>query len=213
MSRLAGYKHTEVTKQKMSSETEGEKMNKTSIFTPLSPEYIAGFFDGEGSAMILTIRRKLKRGVVYRFRPVIKISQKTESVLVQIMNTLKAGHIDKDTKGFTYIINGLEGVLNFCQEIVCYSIVKCDALVAMGALASFQRKKRRKNEPYTLDDTDTMIRLRDKVFYANSKTRTGLKQKYGWLQIMTETNFVADIEAWKENRMRGIRRLHNEQSK
>lgn len=179
----------------------------------MDDSYIAGFFDGEGSAMILTIRRKLRRGVVYRFRPVIKIQQKTRPVLELIMAYIGCGHIDKTPTGFTYIINGIDGVLKFYLEISYRSIVKHDALVAVGALAQFQRKKKRKNEPYTLDDTDIMVHLRDKAFAANGKTRFGLKQKYSQLEIMKETNFVVDIDEWKENRMRGIRRLHNESHK
>lgn len=175
--------------------------------------YIAGFFDGEGSAMILTIRRKLRRGVVYRFRPVIKIQQKTKAVLEVIMGHIGYGHIDGDSRGYTYIINGLEGIEQFCVKVKPYLFIKRDAIEAVEDLVDFQSSKRRKNEPYTLDDTDTMIKLRDKAFSANSITRTGLKQKYGWLQIMKETNFVVDIDEWKENRMRGLRRLHNESHK
>ena len=189
-------------------------MNKTNIewvknpdgthFKPLEDAYITGFFDGEGSAMILTIRRRLRRGIVYRFRPVIKIQQKTKAVLIMIMHTLECGHIDRTPTGYTYIINGLEGVMKFYNRISFYSVVKLDALVAVCALARFQLKKKSKNEPYTSDDTGTMLMLRDKAFRANGITRSGLKQKYSWLQIMTETNFVTDIEAWKKNRMRGI---------
>ena len=88
-------------------------MNKTKIEWvknpdgSLEPAYIAGFFDGEGSAMVLTIRRVIDGKVFYRFRPVIKIQQKTISVLNQIMQTMGCGHIDSSPSGFTYIINGI----------------------------------------------------------------------------------------------------------
>ena len=173
--------------------------------------YIAGFFDCEGSAMILTIRRKLKRGVVYRFRPIIKIQQKTKAVLNVIMEHIGYGHIDRTPTGFTYVINGLEGIEKFCVEVKPYIFIKLDAIEAVEDLVDFQSSKKRKNEPYTLDDTTKMIELRDKAFRANGKTRSGLKQKYGWLDIVTKTHFVPAIDEWKENRMRGIRRLHNAQ--
>lgn len=41
-------------------------------------KYIAGFFDGEGSAMVLTDNR---HGGIFRLRPVVKITQKTSGVL------------------------------------------------------------------------------------------------------------------------------------
>jgi len=173
--------------------------------------YIAGFFDGEGSAMILTIRRKLTRGVVYRFRPVIKIQQKTKPVLEEIMSQLGCGHIDKDGKGYTYIINGFKGIEDFCVKVKPFIFIKRDAVEAVEDLVAFQRSKKRKNEPYTLHDINIMIELRDKAFHANRITRSGLKQKYRWIEIVTETNFVSDLDEWKENRMRGLRRIHNAQ--
>jgi len=54
----------------------------------ISAAYIAGFFDGEGSAMVLTHRVKEKIGYHYRIRPVIKIVQKTKSILVEIKKYL-----------------------------------------------------------------------------------------------------------------------------
>lgn len=173
------------------------------------PAYIAGFFDGEGCAMILTIRRRVNDCTFYRFRPVIKIQQKTEAVLIQIMNTLGCGHIDKTRTGFSYIINGLNGVLHFYQQIAPYSIVKHDSLVAVAAIAYLQKNKHRKNNPYPRQLFEKLLELREVVFKANRKTRAGLKQKYPRELILAEHHFIDNIDTWQKNRMRGI---HHEQN-
>jgi len=183
-------------------------MNKTKLEWALNPDgtqqYIAGFFDGEGSAMILTIRRNLQTGVIYRFRPIIKIQQKNPEILYAIKSNLGYGHIDTSKDGFAYIINGLDSVRRFFQDVGYYARVKHDALLGVGALAHFQKRHKRKNIPYTKKDTETMLCIRNKVFKANSVTRNGLKQKYSAKQILSETTFVKDIEAWKKHRSRGI---------
>ena len=170
----------------------------------LSPQYIAGFFDGEGCAMVLTIRRITGGKVTYRFRPVIKIHQKTQGVLTQIMNTVGCGHIDKAPSGFAYIINGLDGVLNFADNIGPHAIVKHNALVSLRAVARLQKDNHGHNQPYSRLLFGTLLNLRDDVFRANQQTRTGLKQKYNSATILAEQSFVDDIQAWQKNRMRGI---------
>ena len=161
--------------------------------------YIAGFFDGEGSAMILTIHRQMEIGVIYRFRPVIKIAQKTNEVLEAIRNYVGYGHIDyaKDKNGYT--INGLEGVLAFIQKIAPYCYLKREVLLTVRELAEFQQSHTR-NIPYTLEDTIKMLDMRDRVFELNKITRTGLRQKYPRKQILSETIFVGDIRQWQLKR-------------
>jgi len=165
----------------------------------MNNNYIAGFFDGEGSAMILTIHRQMGTGVIYRFRPVIKIAQKTNGVLEAIRDYVGYGHIDykKDKNG--YIINGLEGVLVFVQKVAHFCYLKRDVLLTVGKLAEFQQNHTR-NIPYTLEDTVKMLDIRDRVFGLNSVTRTGLKQKYPREQILSETTFVGDIRQWQLKR-------------
>jgi len=172
----------------------------------LSTQYIAGFFDGEGSAMVLTIRRRVNGYVTYRFRPVIKIHQKTQGVLTQIMNTMGCGHIDKMPSGFAYIINGLDGVLHFANQIAHYSIVKQESLAAVSAVAYLQKNNHRKNVPYRRSLFERLLELREAVFEANQRTRTGLKQEYPKEVILAEQHFIDDMEAWQKNRMRGIHR-------
>ena len=84
----------------------------------MNSKYIAGFFDGEGSGMILTIRRKMKAGIIYRFRPVIKIAQKTNGVIEAINDFIGYGHIDYEKRRNGYVINGVEGVLAFVKHVI-----------------------------------------------------------------------------------------------
>jgi len=165
----------------------------------MNSKYIAGFFDGEGSGMILTIHRKMKTEVIYRFRPVIKISQKTDMVLELIENYIGYGHINRDRHVNDYTINGLEGVLAFIDKIAPHCYLKEGVLLAMGELAKFQQTHTR-NIPYTLEDTIKMLDIRDKVFELNKITRTGLRQKYPREQVLAETTFVGDIRQWQLKR-------------
>ena len=161
--------------------------------------YIGGFFDGEGSAMILTIHRQMGTGVIYRFRPVIKIAQKTNGVLEAIRDYIGYGHIDyeKDRNGYT--INGLDGVLSFIHKIAPCCYLKRDVLLMVGELAEFQRSHTR-NIPYTLEDTVKMLDIRDRVFELNKVTRAGLRQKYSREQILAETTFISDVHQWQLKR-------------
>ena len=161
----------------------------------MNSKYIAGFFDAEGSGMILTIRRQLKAGTIYRFRPVIKIAQKTDDVLEHIKDYIGYGHTEKGN----YIINGLEGVIAFVERIAPHCHIKREVLTAVGELAKFQQSHTR-NIPYTLNDTVKMLDIRDRVFELNSITRTGLKQKYPREQILADTTFIGDVHQWQLER-------------
>ena len=169
----------------------------------MNDRYIAGFFDGEGSAMILTIRRKLKTGILYRFRPVIKISQKSPAVLFEMMEHLRLGHVEKINKTSTasLIVNGLAGVMSFVERIEKYSFVKKSALRCMYELAEFQNAKRR-NRPYTYKETLKALEIRDRLFKWNCITRRGIVQKYSRERILNETYFIKDIKAWDKKRLK-----------
>ena len=165
----------------------------------MDSRYTAGFFDGEGSGMILTIRRKMKTGIIYRFRPVIKIAQKTNGILEAIKDYIGYGHIDYERNRNGYTINGLEGVLAFVQKIAPHCYLKREVLLTVGELAEFQLSHQR-NIPYTLEDTVKMLNIRDRIFELNKVTRTGLKQKYPREQVLAETTFVGDIRQWQLKR-------------
>ncbi len=173
----------------------------------MNARYIAGFFDGEGSAMILTIRRMLKTGTIYRFRPVIRISQKNPEVLLMIRNYLGYGHVVPDKKCHLYVVNGIEGILQFVKKINSHCFIKRKNLLAVGKFAQFQLS-RQENFPYTLEETIKMLDIRDGVFELNKLKRTGLKQKYPRDQILAETNFIKDINQWQLKRgEKGLRAM------
>ncbi len=174
-------------------------MNKTKIEITLP--YIAGFFDGEGSALIVTIRRQLETGIVYRFRPVIKIHQKTKPVLEAIMDYIGYGHIDARVPVFAYTINGLNGVLHFCKLISPFAFLKHEALSLVASLAQYQKKRHGLNVPYSRGETLKLLAWRDALFSANSRTRSNLHQKYPRAVILSETRFV-DPKAWIRHRAR-----------
>ncbi|KKM64735.1 hypothetical protein LCGC14_1498380 [marine sediment metagenome] len=148
--------------------------------------------------MVLTIKRKIKMGLVYRFWPTIKISQKTAPILGEIKDFTSVGHIVPQRTGYNYIVRGLDGIISFCNLIIPYAILKCDALITLLELAEFQRKHIR-NIPYTYEEMVSMVDLRDKIFHYNQKTRTNLVQKYPREVILSETQFV-DIRAWQLKR-------------
>jgi hypothetical protein len=166
----------------------------------MDEKYIGGFFDAEGSAMVLTIRRKLKTGVIYRFRPVIKIAQKTDGILEAIRDFMGYGHIDREKTTNSYIINGLEGILNFVGRIAPHCYIKQGTLLAVGELAELQQSLKRRNIPYSKEDTVKLIDIRDKVFNLNQLTRTALRQKYSRAQILNESTFVGDVREWQLKR-------------
>lgn len=160
----------------------------------MDKKYIAGFFDAEGSGMVLTIRRQLKTGTIYRFRPVIKIAQKTEGILELIKDYIGYGHTEKGN----YIINGLEGVIAFAEKIAPHCHIKREVLLVIAELVRFQQSHIR-NIPYSREQTEYMLDLRDKVFALNSLTRSNLRQKYSRESILSETQFV-DIREWQLKR-------------
>lgn len=83
----------------------------------MNERYIAGFFDGEGSAMIVTSKGKTNQGIVFRIRPIIKIAQKHRFVLDEIQRFLGFGHVDSYPGIFNYVTNGNIGVKKFVTRI------------------------------------------------------------------------------------------------
>jgi len=171
----------------------------------MDKRYIAGFFDGEGSAMILTIRCRKKEGFVYRFRPIIKIAQKPTEVLYAIHSYLEYGHVDPASKGKVgqFIVNGLDGVIKFAQDIGPYCFIKKDALKIVAELAQFQMKSgnRFHNYPYSKKETIYMLNLRDRLFSLNAERKARIEQKYSRERILAETTFIDDLKTWHLQRV------------
>lgn len=176
----------------------------------MNKNYIAGFFDGEGSAMILTVRMAKRIGTIYRFRPVIKIAQKELDILRGISKYLGYGHVTNydhvlNGKRFSmgnFIVNGLDGVLQFVEDIAPYSELKKDALYVVKELAEFQKKvgNRYRSIPYTKEETIYMLDLRDRLFNLNKIRKARISQKYPREQILLETTFIEDTTTWLRER-------------
>ena len=139
----------------------------------ISNKYIAGFFDGEGSAMILTDNR---HGGIFRLRPVIKIAQKTRGILDEIKKHLGFGTIFPTKTIHTYQINGHDKVLKFIEEISPYAFLKKEQLFLLKKLIELQYRKGSK--PYTKKEVKNMVIIRDKVHLLNTITKSNIKQKY-----------------------------------
>lgn len=161
----------------------------------MNDKYLAGFFDGEGSAMVLTIRRQLQMGVVYRFRPTIKIAQKTSEVLDAIKDHLEVGFVLHSSNRNSYVINELLGILRFTSRVGRECYIKRDALNLVEQLAEYQSNHIR-NIPYTRDEIIWMIEIRDRIHQLNTLTRSNIQQKYSKDDILAEHSFV-NIREWQ----------------
>lgn len=180
--------------------TRGTFIYSKTILFYMNESYIAGFFDGEGSAMVVTSKAKFSQGVVFRIRPIIKIAQKNRFVLDKIKRFLGFGYVDSNPDVFDYVTNGNEGVQKFATRIAPYAIIKRDMLLLVKELASFSLGRPR-NVPYSREETLKMLELRDRVFSMNQRNRSGLTQKYPKEVVLQETTFI-DIEKWISDRSR-----------
>lgn len=159
--------------------------------TKISISYIAGFFDGEGSAMVLTHRVKEKIGYHYRIRPVIKIVQKTKSILMEIKEHLGYGTIVsnyiKSGECWVYQLNGQKNILKFIEDVAPYCRLKNHQLELIKKMISFQIKK---NQPYEQELFEKIIDIRDEIFALNKIMRTGIKQLHPKDKILKEHVFI-----------------------
>jgi hypothetical protein len=157
----------------------------------ISKSYIAGFFDGEGSAMALTHRVKEKIGYHYRIRPVIKIVQKTKPILMEIKEHLGYGTVVlnyvKSGECWTYQLNGQKNILRFIKTVEPYCRLKNRQLKLIEKMISFQIKK---NQPYERELFEKIINTRDEIFIANKNTRSGIKQHHPKDKILKEHVFI-----------------------
>jgi len=147
--------------------------------------YIAGFFDGEGSAMILTVRRKKEKNI-YRFRPVIKIAQLTTPILYGIKDRLGFGTVITGNKTPCLQINGHKKILKFIELVGPYVILKRRQLLLLKELIALQHSK---HWPYARAEIEKMIDIRDRVHRLNAETRSSVKLKYSKAEIMKEHRF------------------------
>jgi len=173
--------------------------NKIEWTTPISDAYIAGFFDGEGSAMILTIRRINNGKIYYRFRPTITIAQKHRFILDKIFDKLKIGNVIYTQNQCCKLqINGNKKILSFIEQVGEYIIIKKRQINTLRQIIKYQNHYS-KNIPYTKADILQFIKYRDTIHAFNKLNNPKLKQKYIKKQIMSEHHFV-NIEQWKHER-------------
>jgi len=158
-------------------------MNRTRTCEQINWSYIAGFFDGEGSAMILTIKRKREHG--YRFRGIIKIAQKTIPILEMIREMLGFGTVIRTHGTPCLQINGSEKLTKFINLVGPYVILKQKQLLVIEELLKLQY---RKNSRYSKDEITEMIRLRDKIHTLNAQNNDNAKipLKYSSEVILNE---------------------------
>lgn len=101
----------------------------------LSPEYVAGLFDGEGFVSIIYCkRRKWKSDEtkhIVSFRIIVGIANTFQPVLIQVQRQF-GGDIHLNTKGRTsfhkdvlcWKLTGAQGQINFLNTIAPYAIIK-----------------------------------------------------------------------------------------
>lgn len=182
--------------------------NKSGWCNSIWNAYIAGFFDGEGSAHIITIKRK-KKGFPFQFRPHIDMSQKERCILDKINGHLGYGKVGKNyfAGAHKYFVISHNEVLRFINEVGEYVIIKKQQLELLKEMINIARKK--KNVPYVRDDLEKIIEIRDRLHTLN---QTNKKLKYSKAEILNATNFVV-IEEWNKNRSESGKKALNEYAK
>lgn len=163
----------------------------------MDESYIAGFFDGEGSAMIITIKRQTLHGTTYQFRPIIKISQKTPNVLFKIKETMGFGRVVKDKKVYAFVICGNKNICEFIIKISPFTFIKTDVLLELNKLINKQNVCG--NIPYTRETIEEMIDIRDAVKKLNNITRSTIHTNYSKETILKTMSFP-ELISWNENR-------------
>lgn len=167
----------------------------------MNKQYIAGFFDGEGSAMCLTDKRKVKYGTIYRIRPVISISQKHRFMLDKIRDYLGCGHVELDggKNAYKFICNGHANILKFIESVGGYIIIKKEQIRLLKALIIF-KKSLPQNAPYTKEQLIKILDFRDEIHRLNAGNRSNIKLKFSKENILKEVSFVDDIDKWNKDR-------------
>jgi hypothetical protein len=165
----------------------------------MNKSYIAGFFDGEGSAMALTVKRNISGRVMFRIRPVLKIAQGRKEILEQIRETLGYGTVVLASHNcYALQINSNRDIIDFADTIGEHLIIKKLQVSLLKKLAQYQDNNF-SNCPYTREAMEYMLDLRDNVFKANTWTRSRIMQKYSKDRVLNEHEFV-NIKDWKEKR-------------
>lgn len=166
----------------------------------MDKSYIAGFFDGEGSAIVITVRHKLSdERATYTFRPIVSISQKTHEVLENIRDVLGYGHIDygNNKRQSKYVINSRGNIIRFVDDISPHSFLKRKQLELLKELAIFKGCGGR--GMITRERLEQIIDFRDEIHRLNTFTRTNIALKYSKEDILKEYT-VALVDEYERKR-------------
>ena len=109
----------------------------------MKPEYIAGFFDGEGS-LILRVRKDQRYKNGFQIKPHIDVTQKNPKVLRKIQHELNMGKIYKNSSDDVchLCIYQTDDIVKFLELIKNHVIVKKAKLNKfLYCLKMFQNKK------------------------------------------------------------------------
>lgn len=131
--------------------------------------YIAGFFDGEGSAFILTVKRpNLRRP--FSFRPKISIAQKERLILDKIKNYLDFGEVIEDSnETHKYVIFNQKHIFKFISRIEKFSLIKNEQLSLL--LKYIGVAILRGNRTYNRAELNKIITIRNELHLLNQTTR------------------------------------------
>ena len=126
----------------------------------LSPQYIAGFVDGEGYLSILKLRRKSARGGIW-YQAVIKVSQreKDSKVLEYIQETYggvmsgRRTYTDNSCPSLTLDIKNKGDIQKMLTDLLPYLIVKKNQAELLLEFLSYAGIRSRKpDKKYLIDN-------------------------------------------------------------
>jgi hypothetical protein len=112
-------------------------------------DWIAGFFDGEGSVSI-QIQRKRDSRFGYRFTPRVSIAQKKRDVLDEIQKSLKMGHVypsppaGAGSSTWRMEVCNREQLVKFCSLFLNRILLKRRQLVLLSSAISLLQDREAK---------------------------------------------------------------------
>ena len=176
----------------------------------IDERYIGGFFDGEGSAFIVPIKRKLKTGIFWRFRPHIKIPQKQRKVLDMIKDRLKVGYVSELKRkksgviGYVYNITSFKEAEVFCRKIIPYTIIKRQVLMALMDFINICKSTKSRNMPLTREEVIKILKIRTQIHMLNTKTKkSSARLKITNEEILRSLTSI-NIKEWCEERRKNL---------
>jgi len=183
----------------------------------MNEDYIAGLFDGEGSAFLVASKRVFKTGTFWRIRPYIKITQKHQEVLEKIRDFLRIGYVAVDTKAYSYRITEFLEAEQFCERIGPRCYLKRQVLALMKEAISICREYQSKygyNTPYDENTLRRLLDIRLQIHQLNAITCTrSAKWKVSNEQILLSHTKIDPLEWSKARESQRLKGLQQSQMK